>query len=239
MRSLILIALISCVTLACESEATATESHLPSDVLTDIASLDYSDYIQEWAGDPELQASLGTRQPTGSAETFLATYGVPFDGYGKVERLYLGDLTAKGGFGGCYWALKVMFMGEPAGELGHFDFSGLELVQPIETASGAYSIRTEEGYQEFKKLPVSEQFEIISVALNPLTGKVYETFDSQEWVPGGICIEPVTEAVDRLARGGAVGYYDNVWHVTVYGRAPGSVLVDMDIVGKKLMRCRP
>ena len=204
-----------------------------------MAELDYSAYINEWETNPEFQAELGTRQAGSVPGTFERTYGVAPDSYADLERLYLGDLSAAAGFGQLYWAVKTGFLSGPYNKIGSFDFSGFEIIAPLQTAAGSMDIRTPEGYAAFMEMPEAEQFAHVALGINPLTGKVYETFAAVEWSPGGICITPVTGGIERLRRGGAVGYYDDVWHVTVYGRVPGSVLVDMDVVGRSNVSCYP
>ncbi len=73
-------------------------------------------------------------------------------------------------------------------------------------------------------------------AINKITGRLYDSFTSREWSPGGLQVKVITDELEiertypqlRLHDAQSDGLYraTQVWQVTMYGEAPGSKLFE-------------
>ena len=123
---------------------------------------------------------------------------------------------------------------EYAERTGNLPVDGIELLNLYDS----YSL-TSEGLAEWQLADAREQLAMIRRAINPATGRVYETFTAREWAPFGIRIEKLTgdDSVRAFPLSGInsegasfseMRAYQG-WQITVYGEEPGSVLIDKPI----------
>lgn len=84
-----------------------------------------------------------------------------------------------------------------------------------------------------------ELFQQCAVGINPVTGRLYDSFTNEEWTPGGYCVEVVDDPVEIAERwphhrmpinpadptaGGVTP--DVVWQIQLFGAEPGTVIFD-------------
>ena len=93
---------------------------------------------------------------------------------------------------------------------------------------------------DLDSLSESELLEYYNFAINPLTGRLYDSFDNEEWVPLGILIKPITgEGGIKMIPGPVAGSDPNhpememqpmrTWLIQVYGETPGKILLQGNI----------
>ncbi|MBN2080959.1 hypothetical protein JW859_02005 [bacterium] len=104
---------------------------------------------------------------------------------------------------------------------GHLPSHGVELVPWAMTV---------EGFERICGMDAAEQYHYLYYAVNPVTGKFFESFDDSEWHPGGFFIEPVVDEELIIERYhsyvASPDQLPSVWHVIIFGEEPGTTLID-------------
>lgn len=98
---------------------------------------------------------------------------------------------------------------------------------------------TPEGYSHFMALAPEAKLHDYRFIINPISGKFYESYQSQQWTPGGINITIIDDPsivaeqyaelrvpVGYLGLDGEVESPHAIWLVRFYGETPGSVIWD-------------
>jgi len=89
---------------------------------------------------------------------------------------------------------------------------------------------TVEGFEKTNGLAAGEQYHSVYYAVNPITGKFFESFDDSEWHPGGFFIEPVVDEELIIERyhsyAASPDQLPSVWHVIIFGEEPDTMLID-------------
>ncbi len=118
------------------------------------------------------------------------------------------------------------------GNHGRLPASSAELLPPL---------MTNEGWAEFSNLSREEQVRRLNCVINPITGKVFDSFVNPQWVRGGVNIEVIDDQQEILRRFGSYANGEVIVDretgatvpanrlvvTTFYGEDPGSVLCQM------------
>lgn len=193
---------------------------LSDPVIQDLSKLDYSDIRQ----------SLSPGVPQNGGVPFRPQYDLTLrrDLYTPVEGdLLYGWLSPGGSVNDLSLTLALITQFVDAYD--KMPLNGADLFRWMHFGDD------DSAYEEFIRLPREKQLGLIGYAINPATGRTYESLTSEEWSPYGVCFKLLTTEEEIAAaydfRGGPADGLDtmSIWEVTVFGANPGEVLATKPI----------